>query len=288
MRKFRDRSDGYLVKHKDPIYKIIPFIMKDRNDAQVFFEDRVYLAETEKLLRKLRKEGHKVGFLHVVMAAMIRTASQKPKINRFVSARKIYARKDISFSIAIKKDMNEDTPETTIKLSFQPEDTLYDVIEVLNGEIEKNKNIEVENNTDITAKILSYMPGFLIRISLGFITFLDNRRVLPKFMLDLSPFHSSIFITDLGSLGIKSVYHHIYNFGTNTIFVSFGVKTKEQKFDKESNFENLKAMDLKIVADERVVDGYYFASGIKLFKKIIETPEVLLDKPESIVKDDEI
>lgn len=288
MRKFRDRSDGYLVKHKDPIYKIIPYIMKDRNDAQVFFEDRIYLENIEKMIRELRKDGYKVGFLHVVMAAMIRTVSQKPKMNRFVSARKVYARKDISFSIAIKKSMNEETPETTIKLSFQPEDTIFDVIEQLNSEIDKNKAADSENNTDVAAKVITFMPGIFIRMALGFLTFLDNRRILPKFMLKLSPFHSSIFITDLGSIGIKSAYHHIYNFGTNTVFLAFGTKTKEQYFDENEKLQVRRAMDLKFVIDERVVDGYYNAAAIRVFKRVIENPYELLKKPESVIIDDEI
>ncbi|PAT02307.1 hypothetical protein CI105_02900 [Candidatus Izimaplasma bacterium ZiA1] len=287
-RRFGDRKDGKRIRKGDPFFKIIPYIMKDRNDAQVFFDDRIYLENSEKMSRELRKQGYKVGFLHFVLAAMVRTMSQKPKINRFVAGRKLYARNDISFSIAIKKDMNEETPETTIKISFDGTETIYEVMERLNDEINKNKNLDTENDTDKAAKIITYAPGFLIRFVMWMFNALDNKGWLPKFLTDLSPFHSSVFVTDLGSLGIKSVYHHIYNFGTNTIFIGFGIKDKEQKFDRHGNFKNKKVMDLKVVVDERVVDGYYFAQAIKLFKKTIENPEVLLTPPDEVIIDNDI
>ena len=106
-RRFGDRKDGYKLRKADPFFRIIPYLMKERSDAQVFFEDRIYLDQTNVLIRKLRKEGYKLGFLHVLIASMVRTMSQKPKINRFVRGHKTYARRDISFSLAVKKDMSE-------------------------------------------------------------------------------------------------------------------------------------------------------------------------------------
>lgn len=286
-RRFGDRKDGYRLRKADPFFRIIPYLMKERSDAQVFFEDRIYLEETDKLIRQLRNEGHAVGFLHVVIASMVRTISQRPKINRFVVGRKTYARKDISFSIAIKKDMSDDSPETTVKITFEPTDTIYDVIKKINIEIDINKNI-VENSTDRAAKIFTYLPGFLLNWSLNFVRFLDNHGKLPRFLTNLSPFHSSVFLTDLGSLGIKGVYHHIYNLGTNTLFIAFGIKTREQYIDENNKVTIKKSMDLKVVVDERVVDGYYFAKSIKLAKRIMANPKQLLTPPEEVVIDNEI
>lgn len=287
-RRFGDRKDGFRLRKADPFFRLIPYLMKDRNDAHVFFEDRMYLEKTEMLIRKLRKEGHKVGFLHIAIASIVRVLSQKPKANRFVIGKKTYARKKISVSLAIKKEMNEETEETTIKIIFDPKDTIYDVIEKVNYEIEKNKNTSNENNTDKAAKILTYMPGFLLSFTMFCIRFFDNRGLLPKFLTDLSPFHSSVFLTDLGSLGIKPVYHHIYNLGTNSFFIAFGKKSKEQYIDEDNNTKIRKAMDLKIAVDERIVDGYYFALVIKMLLRIMGNPEELLTPPDLVVTDNEI
>lgn len=287
-KRLGDRSDGYRLRKANPFFRIIPHIMPTRNDAQIFFDERVYLEGSRELIHKLRKEGVRVGFLHIVIAAMVRVISQKPKINRFVVGKRTYARKEISFSLAVKKEMSEDGEETTIKVKFDPTDTLYDVVEKLNVAIDQNKGDNEDNSTDKFAKFFHVLPQFIVTAAVGFIKWLDNHNKLPKFIIELSPFHSSMFITDLGSLGIKPVYHHIYNFGTNTIFIAFGVRTKEQIIEDDLTVNERKAMDLKIVADERVVDGFYFASAIKLAMRTMRHPEVLLSPPEVVFEDDEI
>jgi len=287
-RRLGDRKDGWRLRKVDPFFKMIPYIMRERNDAQVFFEERIYLEETLKMIRELRREGYKAGFLHVVIASMVRVISQKPKVNRFVRGHKTYARSEISFSLAVKKEMSEKAEETTVKIVFEPTDTIYDVVDKINVVVDANKIVEDKNNTDKFVKLFSKVPGFIVGGIIGLIKIMDNWGILPKFIYDLSPFHSSVFITNLGSLGIRPVYHHLYNIGTNTVFIAFGTRTKEQIFDGDMNLEHKKAMDIKIVADERVVDGYYFASAIKLATKIMENPYILKEKPEQVILDDEI
>lgn len=291
-RRFGDRKDGYRLRKADPFFRIIPHIMNDRSDAQVFFEDRIYLEETQKFIKQLRKEGIRLGFLHVVTAAMVRTLSQKPKVNRFVVGRKTYARNEISISLAVMKEMSEDAEETTIKVVFEPTDNIYQVCEKLNKAIDANKTVDPdekhENNTDVAAKILSKLPNFILGMTMNFIKFLDNHGKLPRFLTNLSPFHSSVFITDVGSIGIRPVFHHIYNLGTNTVFISFGTRTKEQVVGDDMTVNHRKAMDVKIVADERVVNGYYFAGAIKMMKRLMTRPEELLNAPEEVIIDNEI
>lgn len=288
-RRLGDRSDGYRLRKADPFFRIIPHIMPTRNDSQVFFEERVYLEDTKELIQRLRKDGYRVGFLHIVIASLVRVISQKPKINRFVVGKRTYARNEISFSLAVKKEMSEEAEETTIKVKFEPNATLYDVIDIVNNAVNDNKGLDTEaNSTDRAAKFFSLLPQFVVTFLVWLIKWLDNHNMMPKFLNELSPFHSSIFVTDLGSLGIKPVYHHIYNFGTNTIFLAFGVRSKEQVVNEDMTVNNRKAMDLKIVADERVVDGYYFASAIKLGMRIMSHPDVLLTPPEEVVEDNEI
>ncbi|MCK5761555.1 MAG: 2-oxo acid dehydrogenase subunit E2 [Candidatus Izimaplasma sp.] len=287
-RRLGDRKDGYKLRNADPFFRLIPYLMPTRNDAHVFFEDRIYMEKTDLFIRKLRKEGLKIGFLHIAIASFVRVMSQKPKANRFVVGKKTYARKEISVALAIKKKMNEETEETIIKIIFNPEDTIYDIVEKVNREIEKNKDTGNENSADKTAKILTYMPGFILNFTMGVIKFLDNRGKLPRFLTDLSPFHSSLFITDLGSLGIKPVYHHIYNLGTNSFFIAFGKKTREQYIADDNSVKIKKAMDIKVTVDERIVDGFYFATVVKYGFNIMTNPEELLNPPEKVFVDNEI
>lgn len=286
-RRLGDRKDGWRLRKVDPFFKLIPYIMKERSDAQVFFSEEIDLEETLKFIREIRREGYKVGFLQVCISAMVRTMSQRPKVNRFVNNKRVYARNEITSTFAIKKEMSDSAEETTLKVKFDPDSTIYDVLEKINAGIEENKSLDTENNTDKFANFVSKIPGFVYGWIIGFVKLLDRINLMPRSIIDLSPFHSSIFITDLGSLGIKPVYHHIYNFGTTSLFLAFG--TREKKFEHDGDdVKKTTKLTLRVVVDERIVDGYYFSQAIKLFKKIIENPNCLREKPEKVIVDDEI
>jgi len=285
-KRFGDRSDGRRLRTLDPFYRIIPFIMKNRVDSQNYFEEKIEISRAEAYLRKKRKTSDtNIGLLHLLVAAMVRTMALRPALNRFVAGRRIYARNEILVSLAIKKELKVDSPETTIKFKFEPTDTLIDIARKMNEKIEENKVLDSANATDKTAKLIMLCPNFIVRFIVFLVTVLDYFGLVPKFLLEVSPFHTSFFITDLGSLGIGPVYHHLYNFGTTSIFVSFGTKFREKVVDSDHNIMEKKYIGVKISTDERIADGHYFASAFKLFKTFINNPERLDLPPEKVESD---
>lgn len=285
-RRFGDRYDGRLIRGLDPFYKIIPFLMKERSDAQNFFYDEIEITKADLFVKRLRKEGHKnLKLLHVLIAAYIRTLAYYPALNRFIAGRKIYARNEILISMAIKKELKVDAPETTIKVSFEKSSTIFDVINLFNAEIEKNKDINTSNSTDNLARIIMKCPNFIIRFLVFILWKADNFGLLPKAINKASPFHTSIFFTDLGSIGIEPVYHHLYNFGTTSVFIAIGPKRKAEKITKDGIIAIRKYVTSRIVTDERICDGHYYASAFKYFKKLMKNPEELLLEPETVKED---
>lgn len=285
-RRLLDRYDGRLIRGADPFFKLIPYIMSSRADSQTFFDEKIELDNIEAYLREKKDSGVKnIGFLHIVIAAMVRTISQKPGINRFIAGQRIYARNEILVSLAIKKQLLEDSPETTVKLKFQPTDTLFEVADKINAAIKDNKKTDTSNDTDKTARIISMCPGFSIRFIVWFLRILDYCGVMPKAIHEASPFHTSLFVTDLGSIGIQPVYHHIYNFGTTSVFVAFGARQKEKVIDRTNNVVEKKYINIKVVTDERIVDGHYYANAFKLFKRLILHPERLELPPTEVFED---
>lgn len=285
-RRFGDRYDGRLVRPSDPFFKIVPYVMKSRTDSQVYFSEKIDLTPVEAYIKRKRKEGTKcISFLHVIIAAIVRTISQKPAINRFVAGQKIYARNEILISLAIKKEMTEESPETTVKLKFEPTDTINDVISRVNEAIGQSKQAGNNNETDKTAKIISICPGFIIKFIVWVMSTLDYFGKMPKTIYNASPFHTSVFITDMGSLGIEPIYHHIYNFGTTSAFIAFGIKKKEKVVEKDNQIVEKRFIDIRVVGDERIVDGFYYASAFKTFKRFINHPELLENPPEQVVED---
>lgn len=285
-RRFGDRKEGRLIRSLAPFYQFIPYVMPTRNDACNQFADCVEITETDRWLRQKRLEGYKgLGYLHLFIAAYVRMVSQRPGMNRFINGRRIYARNNIEVVLTVRRGMSTDSNETTIKVIFDPYDTIFDVYHKMNEKINEIKFGEEDNNTEQVAGVLLKLPRFLLRFAIGVLKVMDYFGIIPQALLDASPFHGSMIITDLGSLGIAPIYHHIYNFGNLPLFIAFGTKRKAMELDMDGNLVKRKYLDFKAVTDERICDGYYYAMSFKYFKKYLHNPELLEVPPEKVVED---
>ena len=224
--------------------------------------------------------------MHVLLAGYCRAVCKYPAANRFISGQKIFSRdKDIQFCIAVKKSMSVDSPETVIKVHLQPGDSPEDVYRKLNEKIEEAKNTPLDSGMDNVAQLLAYIPGVVLKFGVWLLKTLDYFGLLPKFLLEVSPFHGSLFFTSMGSLGIPPVYHHIYNFGNIPIFGAFGCKRMQLEPQEDGTVIQKKFIDCKFVLDERTMDGFGYAAFFKHFKFIISHPNMLDTPPEQILKD---
>lgn len=285
-RKFGDRYDGYRVRHLDPLFEIIPSIMRTRTDAQVYFDYKLDITELEKFVRERRRSDMPdLRTLHVIMAALIRILSQMPRLNRFVTGKKVFARNCYSISIACKRAMSISVEETTITIEFEPEDTLYDVIEKVESAIRNDVLTENDNGTDKVAKTIGAIPTCIKSGFVKCIRGLDQLGFMPKAIHRASPFHASMFVTDLGSCGIGPIYHHLYEFGTCSQFVAIGKKETEYYIDYDGSTKSRRTIGMKIVGDERICDGYYYATAMKMLVRLIRRPEKLLAPPETVIMD---
>ena len=286
-KRWGDRKDGRLVRTAQPMAKMMAFIMKDRADAMNYFADEIDVTETDVFCKQMLADGYEgFSFLHIMLAAYVRTISQKPALNRFINGQRIYARNNIEVNMVIKKDMREDSPDTAISVVFEPDDTVIDVYEKFNAAVQKEKDKEeLDSGFDKTAGTLASLPRPILRLAVRLLFWGDYHGLLPKFLTDLSPFHGSMIITSMGSLGIKPIYHHIYNFGNLPVFISYGVKRTVYKPKRDGSVEQRRMMDLKVVTDERICDGFYYASAFKMIRRLVEHPAILLKRPEQIFED---
>ena len=286
-RRIGDRKDGRRVRTLEPITYVAPFIMPTRVGAMNYFQAAIPMTEMEKFIHKKRAEG-KPGFsaMHVLVASYIRMLSQKPGLNRFLSGYRIYARHNIEIIMAVKKELKLDAPETMIKLVFKPDATVDDVYEQFTQKIDEFKNASDEKNIfDKVVGLLGSFPRFLLKGAVDFLKFLDYFGWIPKFLTDLSPFHGTLVITSMASLGIPSIYHHLYNFGNVPVFISFSAVRKENEVDKDGNVTRVRYLDLNFATDERICDGHYYSVAFHEIKKNLKNPELLERPPETIVDD---
>ena len=285
--RFGDRSDGYKLRTINPMNKFMPYVMPMRCDACNTYADMFDVTKTDKYCREKVKSGKtNFSFLHVMLAAYVRAISQRPGINRFVSGQKIYHRKDIQVVMTIKKTMSIESPDTCIKVRFEPDDTIDEIYDKFNAAVlEVTSKPDEESNFDSINKILSLIPGLLCRWTVKFLNLLDYFGLLPRKLLWVSPFHGSMIITSMGSLGIRPIYHHIYNFGNLPVFLAYGGRRSVVSCDRDGKVSTKKYIEIKAVTDERICDGYYYASAFKLVKRLVENPELLEIKPEEVFED---
>lgn len=283
-----DRCDGRRLRTLDPISGVAVYIMVNRSGASNKFKDSFECSNAEKYIRRKREEGlTHFGYMHLIVAAYVRVISQRPAANRFISGQKIYSRGDeIEVAMTIKKEMTTDGSETIIKIYFSPDDTVYDVYRKFNEQVEAVKNSnELDSSFDSLAGMLNLIPGVFMKFTVWLLKLIDYFGGLPRALLRLSPFHGSMFITSMGSLGIPPVYHHLYDFGNIPIFIAFGIKRRQCEMKPDGSIAEHKYIDFTFVIDDRICDGFYFASALKLFKRLLSSPERLDVPPESVIRD---
>lgn len=278
-------KDGRKLKTLEPLSMVEPFIMPNRNGSSNLFKDRIDVAAAEAYIKKKRAEGLKgFGMLHIFLAAYVRTVSQRPGINRFIRGQRVYARNGIEVNMTIKKELRLDAPETCIKADFTPDMIADDIYKVFSKLVDDYKSTDDESEFDNVAKILKYIPAVLLKFIIWFLKVLDYFGLIPRKLLRVSPFHGSMFITSMGSLGIPVIFHHLYDFGNLPVFIAYGAKYSENVIEDDGTVKKHRYIDFTVVSDERICDGHYYASALKYMKNILKNPEILDNPPEEIAE----
>jgi len=284
---FGKRADGRRVKNIDPLMHLIPFIMTKRSDSQIFLSADFDCDNLDGYIREQAERGVKLTYMDIALAAVVRTIAQRPSLNRFVMKGRIFARPKIWVSLSVHRSLRGDQAETTIKAEFTGHESIHDIAAEMNRLIEENTAAASNNDTDKLAKTIMSIPLPLIGFSVGFLKFLDRRGILPKSIIEASPFHTTLFFTNMKSIGVGGIYHHIYDFGTTGIFLSMGKEQNKVVPDRAGNAVVKKMLPFGLVADERFCDGLYYARSMRLFYKYMSDPSLLeqrLDKVEQDVR----
>lgn len=283
-----DRPDGRKIRTLAPMAQITAFFQVERNTCSNLFEESFEITQIDRYIRQKRREGLKdFGITHVLLAAYVRGVARYPQLNRFISGQKVFSRgEDIQYCMVVKKEMSVDSPDTSIKVHLTPRDTAEDVYRKLNAAVEGVKATqELDSSLDSLIMHLNLIPSVVLKFTVWLLKLLDYFGLLPRFLLELSPFHGSLFFTSMGSLGIPPIYHHLYDFGNLPVFAAFGCKRRANEVLEDGTVVQRKYVDVKFVLDERIVDGYYYATFFKYYRRLLAHPEILDTPPEEIVQD---
>jgi len=282
----KKRPDGREVKNIPPIMKIMPYIMKTRTDSMNMYDDVFDCEVWDSYIKEKEAEGIKMSYMHIFIAGVVRMIALRPQLNRFIMNGRVYTRDKIYVSFVVHPKLCDGDTETTIKLAFEGTETILEIAETINRRIkEETTDRQGENGTDKLAKVLTNIPGPIIRFAVNTLMWMDRHNLLPKAIIDLSPFHTSFFITNLKSLGINYIFHHTYEFGTTGLFFAIGKEQNHVEMDKEGIVSNEKSMGWGLVSDERFCDGLYFALSLRQLRKFMKNPKLLETPLEAKVED---
>ena len=275
-RKFGDRRDGKLLRDLDPMHFICPVIYPNRCDNEAFISERIDLSAVNAYLMKKNTDSieYKYNLFQVIVTAVLKTITLRPKLNRFIANRNVYQRNEITASFVVKKIFADDGGEGLAFLHSKPNDNIDSIHNAIFEQVSVNRS----GNLDPSTKSMDFfnrMPRFLSKALIRFVCFLDRHGWVPSSFIASDPYYSSVVLTNLGSIRLHSGYHHLTNWGTCSLFVVIGEKKMRPFFRDDGTFEMLDSIDIGLTIDERLADGYYYSKSVALLKKLLENPELL-------------
>lgn len=282
MAKYK-RRDGTLVPETDPMHLITPHMVPDRCDNEAVLTELFDMTAVEAYLAKKNADGpeFKYTFFHVICAAIAKVLVLRPRMNRFYAGRRLYDRNDILFAFVVKKKF-EDNGAEALAIIKVDKDGEISPVEQLHGKVKDIVySVRKENKTEGTTEkmgILTKLPRGLLRFVMSFLNWLDYHGKYPAALMKDDPYFASVFASNLGSIKMHANYHHLVNWGTNSIFVVIGEKKLTPFFQPDGSVQMRDALELGLTIDERIADGVYFAKSIHLLRRLLSQPE-LLDEP---------
>ena len=280
-RRFGDRRDGRWVRDGPGLQTIMGHMMVNRTDAEVYINERIDCTEVLQYIARKNAEHpeYKTTLFHCLVLAVARMVRERPKMNRFVAGRRTYQRDEITLSFVVKRRFADNGEEALMVYKAKDEDTIDTLSRKIVGDVKETRKSETASGgIDATVEAFAKIPRLLLMFVIRVIRWLDFWGLVPKALTEGDTNFTSVLLTNLGSIQCDAIYHHLNNYGTNSIVVSVGTIHKEEIVMPDGHKEIRDVVNIGATVDERIGDGFYFARSLKLVKHIFANPE-LLDRP---------
>lgn len=270
------RRDGTRVKGLDGYHKILPYIMPKRTEAEVSMTEQFDVTELVKYMkeRNENEEGTNLKIFHAIVTAVARTVYHRPRLNWFISGRFYYERPDITFSFVVKQKFADDGEETLMFMKVEPDMNIDSISKLILGDVEKVRK-EKTNDLDKLMELVGSMPRIILEGFFGTLRRLEYHGVMPKALTAGDPNYSSVLLSNLGSIGADSCYHHLSNYGTCSVMITIGKMHKEQKYMYDGTWQERDVINCTFTIDERLADGFYYAKSLRIIKYLLENPAAM-------------
>ncbi len=275
-RKFGDRKDGTLLRDLDSMHFIVPLIYPNRCDNEAFISERIDLTNINRFLEEKNKNDpeYKYNLFQIIVTAMLKAITLRPKMNRFIANKNTYQRNEVSASFVVKKMFSDTGAEALAFVHAKDTDTLDTVHNEIYRQVSACRGEKADASTE-SMDLFNKMPRWFSKFLVSIVCILDRHGKVPSSLIATDPYYSSIVLTNLGSIKLHSGYHHLTNWGTNSVFCAIGEKKPRPFYDENGNAEMRDSIDLGLTIDERIADGYYYSKTMRLIRKLLENPELL-------------
>ncbi len=275
-----DRRDGRLLRELDALHFITGVIYPNRCDNEAYISETVDLSNINAYLAEKNKgeDVFKYTMFHLIVNALVKTITLRPKMNRFIANENFYQRNQVSAAFIVKKQFSDEGGEGLAFLRCKEDSTMASLHDDLYRQISSARKEEITDSTSESMDILNKLPRWLSKFAIHVICWLDRHGICPSFLVDSDPYYSSVVLSNVGSIGLNSGYHHLTNWGTCSIFCLIGARKLRPVFNDDGSYEMRDTVQLGLTIDERLADGYYYAKSIKLFKYLLQNP-ALLERP---------
>ena len=278
-RKRGDRRDGVLLRDLDAMHAFTPYLYPNRADNEAFIRDVIDLTAVDAYLKEKNAQNPELPYklFHVILAATVKTVTLRPKMNRFIQGYRTYQRRELTTAFVVKKQFADEAHEALAYISFDGSATIDSIHARILEEIQTCRGDQLDNST-AGMDALTKLPRFVLRFVMWILHRLDFYGRVPNFLVKTDPNYASIFFSNLGSIKLQAGYHHLCNWGTNSLFITIGETKMRPVFQDDGTYEMRNTVEIGMTVDERIADGYYYSGTVRLLKYLMEHPQ-LLDLP---------
>ena len=269
-----DRHDATRVELGRGFKAVFPYIMKGRNESIAYYPVRV---DAENLLAYVeQKKGtpEEITIFESVLLALTRILRERPTLNRYIIGRRLYQRRNVDLSFVARKRYTLDSDESNVFVKLKPEDDAAMVLSKIRGEIRTVKTGDQTADEGLIDLFLR-LPRGLLRVAVKLLSIWDFYVDTPGFLRGVDPLRCSAYVANLGSVGMGAAYHHLFEWGTCSLFVTIGQIKPTVVVGEDGSPTVRRTLELKIALDERIADGYYDARALELFDTYLNDPAQL-------------
>ena len=278
-KKLGDRKDGVKLTKIHSMHFVMPLMYPNRCDNEAFISERIDLTNIDRYLAEKNAENPEYAYnlFQIMVTAMLKTITLRPKMNRFIANQTMYLRNEVSAAFTVKKIFSDNGAEALAQIRTAGAETINDIHDEIFRQVSFCRSDKVDSGT-ASLNAVAAIPGFLARLVGAVARFLDRHGWMPKGVTEGDPYYCSVVLSNLGSIGLHAGYHHLTNWGTCSVFCVIGEMKKRPFYDEDGTVHMKNSIDIGLTIDERLADGYYYSKTVRLLRHLLEHPE-LLEKP---------